>query len=96
MAVKHEAFSQTEEANGLQFLLTMEVLPLINLKIGSTCQDSVKCDNQYCFQLLEATMYGSRKWLQTSRNHLVSCGQVLKLFQPSYTLFTQITPLLLP
>ena len=40
MAVKHEAFSQTEEANGLQFSLTMEVLPLNNLKIDSTRQSS--------------------------------------------------------
>jgi len=29
-------------------------------------------------------------------NCYVSSGQVLKLFQPSYTLFIQIRPLLLP
>ena len=39
--MKHEGFSQMEEANGLQFSLTMEVLPSNNLKIGSICQDKV-------------------------------------------------------
>ena len=35
MAAKHEAFSRTEEeANGLQFSLTMEVLPSNNLKVS--------------------------------------------------------------
>ena len=37
MAAKHEAYSRTEEANGLKFSLMMEVLPLNNLKISSTC-----------------------------------------------------------
>ena len=32
MAAKHEAFSRTEEANGAQFSLTMEVLPLTKLE----------------------------------------------------------------
>ena len=40
MAAKHEAFSRTEEANGLQFSLAMEVLPSNNLKIDSICQGS--------------------------------------------------------
>ena len=40
MAAKHEAFSRTEEANRLQFSLTMEVLPSNNLKMGSICQGS--------------------------------------------------------
>ena len=40
MAAKHEAFSQTDEGNGVQFSLTMEVLPSNNLKISSTCQGS--------------------------------------------------------
>ena len=33
-AAKHEAFSQTKEANDLQFSLQTEVLPLDNLRIG--------------------------------------------------------------
>ena len=70
MAAIHEAFSQTEEGNGLQFLLTMEVLPSNNLKIGSACQGSIKRDNRYCIQSLEATMYGGKKWLQTSTKSL--------------------------
>ena len=37
-ATKHETLSRTEEANGLQFSLTIEVLPSNNLKIGSICQ----------------------------------------------------------
>ena len=37
-AAKHEAFTQIEEANGLQFSLKMEVLPSSNLKIGLICQ----------------------------------------------------------
>jgi len=40
MAAKHKAFSQAKEANGLQFSLTKEVLPLNNFKIGSTWQGS--------------------------------------------------------
>ena len=34
---------------------------------------SFKWDNRYCFKLLEATMYGGRKWPQTS-----SGSQVLR------------------
>ena len=34
---KHEAFSLTNKANGLQFLLTMKVLPSNYLNIGSIC-----------------------------------------------------------
>ena len=33
-AAKHEAFSQTKEANDLQFSLKTEVLPLDTLRIG--------------------------------------------------------------
>ena len=58
---------EQSEANGLQFSLTMEVLPLNNLKISSICQG---CKYRYCFQLLEATMYGGSKWIQTSRKSL--------------------------
>ena len=63
---QHEAFSRTEEANSLQFSLTMEVLLSNNLKISSICLKAGS-DNQYIFQSLEAMMYGGRKWLQTSR-----------------------------
>ena len=40
MAAKHEAFSRTEEANSLQFSLTVEVLPSNNLRISSICKGS--------------------------------------------------------
>ena len=94
MAAKHEAFSWREEANDLQFSLMMEVLPLNNLKIGSTWQGSnINWDNQYCIQSLEAMMYGGKKWLQTRRK-LAVVRYLDKLFQPSYTLYTQIMPLL--
>ena len=68
MAAKHEAFSRTEEANGLQFLLMMEVLPSNNMKSTQFVKaGSIKWDNQYFFHSLEAMMCGGRKWLQTSR-----------------------------
>ena len=52
---------QTEGANGFQFSLTMEVLPSNNLRINSICQGlSIKSENRYRFQLLEARMYGGR------------------------------------
>ena len=40
-AAKQEAFFRTEEANGLQFSLTMEVLSLNNLKICQGCKNQV-------------------------------------------------------
>ena len=52
MAAKHKDFSQTEEANHLQFSHTMEILPLNNLKVSSLCRGSIKWGNQYCFQSL--------------------------------------------
>ena len=38
MAVKHEVFSRTEEANSPPIFTYDEVLPSNNLKIGSICQ----------------------------------------------------------
>ena len=54
-ATKNEA--STEEANGLQFLLTLEVLPLSNLKSAQFFIKtvSIKWETQY-FQSLEARM----------------------------------------
>ena len=47
MAAKHEAFSRTEEANGLQFSLMMEVLPSNNMKSAQFVKaGSIKWDNQ--------------------------------------------------
>ena len=78
IAAKHEAFSQTEEGNDLQFSLPMEVLPSNNLKIGSTLEGSIKRDYRYCIQSLEATMYGCKNDFKQVQNRLVSCGQVLR------------------
>ena len=67
MAAKHKAFSWTEEANGLQFSFMMEVLPSKHLKTAQFIKaGSIKWDNQYFFQSLEAMMYGRKKWLQTN------------------------------
>ena len=67
MAAKHKAFSRTEEANGLQFSFMMEVLPSKHLKTAQFIKaGSIKWDNQYFFQSLEAMMYGGKKWLQTN------------------------------
>ena len=76
MAAEDEAFSQAEEANGLQVSLSIEVLPLNNLKIGSTWQGSIKWDSRYHFQSLEATMYGGRKWLQKSRKLISKTSKI--------------------
>jgi len=43
----------------------------VTFETGSICQGvSIKWDNWYFFQLLEATMYSGRKWLLTSRKSL--------------------------
>ena len=48
----------SEEANGLQFSLTMGVLPLSDLKSAQSIKAvGIKWETQY-FQSLEARMYG--------------------------------------
>ena len=69
-AAKHQAFSRTEEEKRPP-VFTKGSLQ-ITWKLAQFVKDvSIKWDNQYCFQSLETTMYGGRKWLQTSKNHLV-------------------------
>ena len=51
---------QTEGANGLQFSLTIEVLP--SHFVGAI---SIKRENGFHFHSLGAAIYGSREWLQT-------------------------------
>ena len=70
-ASQTRSFRESEEANGLQFSLMMKALPTINLKIGSVYQGSkYQVGESMLFPALEATVYGGRKWLQTSRQLL--------------------------
>ena len=83
MAAKHEAFSRTEEANGIQFSLsafTMEVLPSNNLKIGSKCQS---CTYQVGYSVLfpvarKLRCMAAENGFKQVENRLVSSGKVLK------------------
>ena len=47
----------------------------------------LKWDKWYCFKLLEAMMYGNRKWLYTSKKSVSGVRYLGKLIQPSYTLY---------
>ena len=76
MAAKHEAFSRTEEGNGVQFSLRTEVLPSNNLKISSTYQDSIKW---VMYPVARNYNVCSKKWLQV-QNHLAVVRYLGKLF----------------
>jgi len=98
-ATKREAFSSTQGATSLHFLLKAGVLPLDNLEIGWICQGC-------WYQVRKSALIRipGKLWCKTAGNgfkqlqfpYLAVISYLDKLLQPSYMLSMQISPLALP